>query len=120
MLTPFEREARIAELMSNAPTPPGSPAAGDDELGTQLAVTTGDLNEEEAGLTDEAVQLKNKARHSSGEAEFRRSCPWWDNLKSAYADLSLRKVPTLHGGVNNCLCFSYMVGSGELAQDKQK
>jgi hypothetical protein len=51
--------------------------------------------------------------------QAQREWPFFTSLKSCLWECDLRWVTTTHGGVNNCLLYSYSVASGEMHHKEQ-
>ena len=70
--------------------------------------------EQEQGHVDEEVEA------ASSLLLAQRGWPYFSSMPSCFRELDLWRVPTEHGGVNNCLMYSYSVASGELHHRAQK
>ena len=54
-----------------------------------------------------------------GFTDYKRSVPFWAKMKVFNSDLGLRVVNTRHAGRNLCLCFSALLGAGEISESQQ-
>ena len=94
------------EDFSCLPTPPPSPTTG------VVPVEGVEANQEEIG--------KEKKRPVGALVDFTRTWPFFNTMANAAQECARRVVRTEHAGVNNCLCFAYLVASKQMGEGNQK
>ena len=92
-------------------SPPASPEPRDP---TEDGREQEQEQEQEQEREDEEVEAANTLLLAQ------RGWPYFSSMPSCLRELNLWHVPTEHGGVNNCLMYSYAVASGELHHRAQK
>ena len=106
-------EATRAWLLSCVPTPPPSPERA--EPAPEYPASEGP-----GAAVAEASGSQNELADDDGFKLWERNKPYFDTMRQAEGTLNVKKMNTQSGGQNNCLCYAFLVGSGELSPDNKR
>ena len=117
-LYPWWQSMSIAPFM---PTPPSSPSPPDTDTDGEVHKVKAEQPEGGEESKPQGGEQEKKAYQvkKGGLAEYKRSAPLWDKLKTAENDLGLRMVNT-NCTKNLCLLFSYLVATEEMNESEQQ
>lgn len=67
----------------------------------------------------EQEQVGEGKKEVSDMVNMQREWPYFTTMVACWRELNLERVRTEHGGLNNCLMYSYLVASGEMKREDQ-